>query len=532
MQQFIAKFGEQIEGVLSGFDRLVFRGTLRSLNIRLPQAGKPPIAIGMEQYLWNNGILFKDYGRHLKKVSEQVRQASLQAFQQAGLPVIYLPSSKDDKEQLARRLAAERNITRGPVCALSVLEPSPSFDHRGTHMVARVRPCQVLYHYQIHPKVGWMYGRIQTWFPFNVQIGLNGREWLARQLDRAGIRYQKAGNCLLQVADYQRAQELFQEQLHTHWPQLLDAIAGTLNPLHEEIFHQYPASYYWTCYQSEWATDVVFRDGQYLKRLMERLTRQAMLVYGCTDVMRFFDKKITKAGKIPNGFGGQLETDLKQREEGVRVKFHLNWNSVKFYDKAYTPLGNVLRAAETTINQAKDFRAYRPKEGGPETDLQWRPLRAGIADLNRRAEVSQKANERLINALAAVDESRTVQELTARIQKPVMWAERRVRALRPWGDDHPLLAAINHGEFFINGFRNRDLQTLLYSTPPASPQDTRRRSAAVSRKLRMLRAHGLIQKVPKTHRYQITPAGRGILIAVLTSANTSVNRLDRLSAAA
>jgi len=75
-----------------------------------------------------------------------------------------------------------------------------------------------------------------------------------------------------------------------------------------------------------------------------------------------------------------------------------------------------------------------PKEGGPEQDLQWRPMRKGIADLHRRAEVSQKANERLLDALASVDDTRSVEELTAGIQKPahLAWAESsRLAALGP-----------------------------------------------------------------------------------------------------
>ena len=60
----------------------------------------------------------------------------------------------------------------------------------------------------------------------------------------------------------------------------------------------------------------------------------------------------------------------------------------------------------------------------------------------------------------------------------------------------------------------------------------RRRSAAVSRKLRMLRAHGIVQKIPRTHRYQITDAGRAILLAVLTTARTSIHQLNQLPIAA
>lgn len=74
------------------------------------------------------------------------------------------------------------------MCALSCLEPSPTFEHYGTRMVLRVRPCLVLYHYSIDPEWGWMNARLQTWFPFQVQVCLNGCEWLARQMDREGLR--------------------------------------------------------------------------------------------------------------------------------------------------------------------------------------------------------------------------------------------------------------------------------------------------------------------------------------------------------
>ena len=84
----------------------------------------------------------------------------------------------------------------------------------------------------------------------------------------------------------------------------------------------------------------------------------------------------------------------------------------------------------------------------------------------------------------------------------------------------------------IHGFRNRDLQNLLYGAPADLPLERRRRSATISRKLRMLRAHGIIQKVPRTHRYQVIAAGRAILVAVLTTARTSVKQLNQLENAA
>jgi hypothetical protein len=533
MQQFIEKYGDQIQGVVTGWDRLVLRGSVRRLNYGWWDEGLQGfVARGMEEYLWQNKLLFKDYLQHVKQASEQVKSRSLEPFKRQNLPIVFLRSPTVNKDQLARRLAAERGIESGLVCAISALEPSPTFEHRRTHIIRRERPCHVLYHYQIHPRLGWMHTRIQTWFPFNIQVALNGREWLARQMDKARLRYRQEGNCFVWIEDYEQAGKLLRQQLETNWPELLNGFAQQLNPIHESIFEHYPASYYWTCYQSEWTTDVVFREEAFLKRLMPLLVRHGALSYRSSDVMRYFGRRVNQSGEIPANFKGTLQTDLKRHQEGERVKYSLNGNSVKFYDKAYSAVGSVLRGAETTINRVQDFRVYRPKEGGADDDLQWRGMRKGIADLHRRAEVSQKANERLLNALAKVDDSESVEELTSGIQKHTSWRGRRIRALRPWGEDKALCEAVNHGDFLINGFRNRDLQGLLYGAEVESPQERRRRSAAISRKLRMLRAHRLIQKVPRSHRYHVTDTGRAILIAVLTTARTSVHQLNQLPQAA
>ena len=532
MQQFIDKYNQQIRGVLTGFDRLVFRGSLRRLNYgHWNPALRAVVACGMEQYLWQNQILFKDYARHVKKVSEQIKQASLSRYKEQDLPVIFLRSPRTDKEALARQVAAQNKIRQGPVCAISSLEPSPTFEHRGIDIIRRERPCHVLYHYQIDPQLGWMHARIQTWFPFNIQIAVNGRHWLAQQMKKDHLRFRQQDNCLVWVADYQRAQQLLDQQLKTAWGELLDGFAAQLNPLHQSIFAQYPATYYWTCFQSEWTTDIVFRQADYLRRLMPLLVRHGLLSFSSSDVLRYFSKKVNQSGEIPGSFNGRLQTDLKTYREGERVKYRLNGNSTKFYDKAYTAWGSVLRGAETTINNVRGLCAYRAKEGGPPDDLQWRPLRKGIADLHRRAEISQKANERLLDALASVDDSTSVEELTASIQKPVRWRGRRLRAVHPWAEDFSLLVAILQGDWMIHGFRNRDLRAALYP-PPADKTRQRKQSAIISRKLRLLCAHSLIQRVQHTHRYQVTESGRLTVLAVLTTARTSLRQLNQLHLAA
>src|SRR6266849_5947534 len=103
---------------------------------------------------------------------------------------------------------------------------------------------------------GSMRARIQTWFPFYIHVCIHGREWLSRRMDREGLRYFRQENCFPWVEDIPRAQPLFQEQLQVNWADLLQPFAQRLNPLHEEIFRNYPTEYYWSGFQCEWATDI------------------------------------------------------------------------------------------------------------------------------------------------------------------------------------------------------------------------------------------------------------------------------------
>jgi len=521
MSEFTSKYAALIAGSLSGFDRLVFRGSLR--RIAYP--------FGLQGYLWANQVPLKNFGTHVNEISVRVKDAALECVQGAGRTVRYLQSSRDDKETIAREIAREQKITAGPVCALTCVEPCWGFDiHRNREtkkldLVQRSRKCLYVYQYWQHPVLGWLHARIETWFPFSIQICMNGREWLARQMDGAGMGYRQQDNCFPWVEDWEQAQQLMNTQLQANWPQLLDTIAHQLNPIHDEIFRRFPIQYYWSTYQSEWATDIVFHKAGDLRRLYPLFVYHAMTTFSSPDVLRFLGKKLTQAGEIPGHVVAEVTSDLKRRQEGVRIKHRYNQNSVKLYDKAYTSVGSVLRA-ELTMQDPEDFKVYRRPEGSPDSQLAWLRMRKGIADLHRRAEVSQKANERYLDALGCVDDSTSLQELLSPIERPVTWNGKRVRAVHPFEDqDRRLLEVISRGEFTINGLRNKDLQPLLYTTASQSAQEHRRRSSAISRKLRLLRAHHLIRKVPASHRYQVTLVGRQIATAVIAASNATVNTL-------
>ena len=519
MKQFIAKFESQIQGTLSGFDRVLFRGSLRRLTH----------SQGMKMYLIQNQILCKQYLDHVKKVSQDLKQASLEPFRHQQLPIQHIYDPKADKDQIARAFAAERNIQEGNVCALTCIELTPTFQHEKTTMAVRYRPTLMIYQYQIHPEWGWLHARIQTWFPFYIHVCINGREWLARRMERDGLGYVRQANCFPWVEDPQRAQRLLDEQLEVNWPERRQPIAERLNPLHAAIFRHFEAQYYWSSFQCEWATDVLLRPGT-LERLEPLLLRHGLLHFSPPDILRFFGRRIRLGGRVPERFSEEITTSLKVRILGARLKHWLQGNSLKGYGKAQTPVGDVFRV-ETMTGNVDVFKTYRPAEGGPEDQLQWRRMRRGVADLHRRACLSQRANERYLDAFAPLDDSTRMAELIGPLQQPCQYGKQRVRALHPFrADDYCLLQTINRGEFAINGLRNRDLQRLLYADVPADVQQKHRRSAAVSRKLRLLRAHGLIQKVPKTHRYQVTDAGRRAIAAALTIRQTSMATLNRVAA--
>jgi len=511
MERFVARYRSLVTSILSGFDRLVFRGTLIPL-IR---------ERGMYVFLKRSGVRLLDYKDYVLAMSERVKEGALRPAREYKRPIRFLQSSKIDKEAMAHQLFAESPVKVGPVCALSTVEPCSSFEYhlskdpelRG--LKPRLTKCLHVYQYQLHPVLGWVNARIQTWFPFNVQICLNGREWLARQMQRAGLRFKRQDNCFTWLEDPERAQCLMDEQLQTSWKALLTSIARALNPQHEQIFQAWPMDYYWSVYQSEWATDLCFKDPASLARIYPALVRHAMHHFQSPDVMRFLGRK------VHGRFLGELTTSFKNRPEGVRVKHWIDGNSLKMYDK----FGNL--RIETTLANPTPFKVFRPLSNDPGGRRTWRPLRKGIADLHRRAQVSQAANERYLHALANVDDDTTLADLFDQVAKPTTWHGRRVRPIHIGAkEDVELLAVVARGEFATNGFRNRDLRrTLEPESINSSKAEQRRASARVSRKLRLLRAHGLIQKVPRSHLYRLTSRGQLLTAALHAVRSSSIRKL-------
>jgi hypothetical protein len=440
----------------------------------------------------------------------------------AGRPVRYLPDPSASKEDLARAIAGRDGIGSGPVCLLSAVEPCWSFEVRRDRVAKklvlepRYRKCLHLYHYWMDERVGLVHVRVQTWLPLGVRVCLNGREWLCRQLDREGLGYDRRDNCLARVDDAGRAQELLDGQLRTDWPALLNRLADRAHPARAAalVLEGRPLEHYWSAEQTEWATDVMFDRPASLAALYPRLLRHGITALGCRDVLRFL-------GKRPDGrFRGEASGDLRTRPQGTRLKHRVNGNSVKVYDKQHS----VLRV-ETTVNDPGQFKAYRGTEADP-GDKKWRPLRKGVADLHRRAQVSQASNERYLAALAAADCPATLAEAAAPLCRAVTRGGRRYRALRPLHEpDTRLLDAVADGRWVVNGFRNADIRRELFGPDATDAKENRRRSGRVTRALALLRAHGLVKRVPRTRRWLPTDKGRRITTLLSAAQDASTEKL-------
>ena len=260
------------------------------------------------------------------------------------------------------------------------------------------------------PPYGFASVRRQTWFPYGIQIALNGREWLRRALDQERIAYVLHGNKFLHIADYDRAQQLLARQNDARWASLLNGFLPEVFPTMAQTLG--PLGYYWTLWQSEWATDYIFDRPTDLAPLTDSLMRQARLAGCCERVLRYFGRPVDAEGQPHPAAAPEVLSRAGRWHEGVRVRHGVDGNSVKVYSEHH-----VLRA-EMTMNNPAMFRVWRPVQSKPGGSKKRLALRKGIADIPLRAQVADEVNRRFTAQLATVRNDTPVRELLAEVTRP------------------------------------------------------------------------------------------------------------------
>jgi hypothetical protein len=523
---FTELYGDKIFGAIRGLDRVRFRGTIRWIANEQ----------GIRRFLGMQKVLLKNFKSWAQSKTDFVRKCCGERAEELGIPMMYLESGDINKEELAREIAAERGVRKdGSICMFSVVEPcwAPSVaGNRASKQLElrmRSRRCIWIYHYWDDPSLGFGHVRLQTWLPMTAQICLNGRHWLEKQLIANKVAYVKDGNCFPWIEDVGAAQGLLDEQLRTNWPQLLDHLTERLLPQFHSVFAPLDLEHYWSADETEFATDVMFKSVADLDQLFPALVHYGMKVSDSPAVMRYLGRRKPEqsgmgGGKAPR----EIRSDCRKLYEGLRIKHAINGNSIKSYNKS----GSVLRV-ETTINNTRDFKAFRHPDDDESKPASWQKLRKGVSDLHRRAQISSQCNDRYLDAVCAIQVDETLHEVMDGPCKPICRKNgQRHRALNPWSDeDFKLLTFLANGEHHLNGFRNRDLRQ--YFDPSCQDQHIsirRRLSGKATRMIRLLRAHGLIRKVPKANRYVLTKKGRKFSHALMAASTVETKQLTDIAA--
>jgi hypothetical protein len=513
MKLFVRKHAKKIKATLECFDRMLFRGYL-------------PIQSGwaMAQFLDQKDIRCPNLKDFLTENAARVNDHAKETAKKLGRPFQYL-SAPTRKEDLARKMAEKEGIQHGLVCVFSVLEPCRSFAFRFHTERPYVQParrkCLFIYFYFMDRHFGLIHVKLQTWFPMQIQVYVNGHEWLAHKLTTNKISFTKHDNVFVQIEDWQRAQRFADRFAGLNWPRILERYARRTNPLLKDLLHGY--QHYWVTSQSEYSTDIIFQSSSDLRELFPRLLSHSTLCFGAKEVMSFLGRKLT------GNFLGEIVSDMnagvwRRRIPGARVKHRVKENWLKMYDKA----GSVLRI-EMVINSPEEFKVRKRVTRRGKEVMEWVPMRKSVAYLFRYQEVSRRANRRYLDALAVVDDPMpAIQQLDEVTTRKTTASGRGVRAFNPLSrNDTLLFKAMMAGEHCIRGFSNADIRAHLEGSPHLRDlvDFPRRQSAKVSRILSHFHAHKLIAKIPRTRRWRATDRGMRVMAASLCLRDTAFPEL-------
>lgn len=505
MNMFVAKFRDIVKGIITGFDRIVFKGSILPLMY----------AKGAMSFCRTHGIRNKDFKAWaMDQTGQVVASAESYAREHCGHGIIPILSSKIRKEELAHKRQQELGTQSGLIGVYSALESCWSYKAQYSAQAGHPQlrrdwmKCKHLYFYLDHAQYGFMNIRLQTWFPYHLQVCLNGREWLRRSLEQEGVDFVARGNKFLHIDDYDLAQRLLDRQLDTRWESMLSGFLADVFPSKQAILGPY-LSYYWTLWQSEWATDLIFPSPKAISPIMDSLLRHAFMTGTGERVLRYLDRPMKKDGTPRADMNHEVMSKLLDFHDGLRVRHWVDANSVKCYNEL-----NLLRV-ETTVNQPGMFHVHRHTQGqGRSESKRLLPMRKSVADVVVRTQVSQEINDRFMDNLATVQCETPVGALLDEVVKPVKKEGHRVRALDPTGKDRALLQAIRDPIFCIAGLSNKALREKLSSKKGYKDMTEKQLSAKMTRQLHLLREHGLIRKLPRRKKYIMTQKGRELTSAL------------------
>lgn len=496
------QYADKINGVFSFFDRMIIKGHIRQF---FSLSGK-------KHFLSYNNVLLKDFSSYANTVTEKLCTHVEEYTKGLNRPLIYLTSSKVSKEQTALEQMKNSPIEDGLICTLSVVEYCSTLQpiknkETGLLNLENVnRKCKYYYFYFKDKTLGFMHVKLQTWFPFQIQVYINGREFMRHLFDENDITYTMYDNSFLYISDVAKAQELADKFDSEKLCRMLDMFAKKLNPYLETIIKSFNQGYFWCVDQCEYATDVMFKSREDLEDIFPSLVEHAFYDFKCEDVFSFMGRKLDPK------FQGEVVSDYRKRPEGYRIKHRMKSNSIKMYDKF-----SVLRI-EMTINDPREFKTRKEvqhKDGT--TSMRWSPMGKSISNLYRYAEVSKASNKRYLAALNNIIPKGSIEKELNGVCGKITINGKSYTGFNVWEQNtYRLFCELSNGSYLIRGFTNSDIRNAYWNREAPNDKTNRNR---MTRLFAKLRAHGLVKKVPHSLRYHITDKGRRIMGALIEIRN-------------
>jgi len=334
------------------------------------------------------------------------------------------------------------------------------------------------YIYAVDRDFGPFFLKFCSYFPYTGRLCLNGHEYAKQQLKRKDINYEPLDNGVLSCENVKRLQGicdgLSAEKIDALLRKWLRRLPHPFTAADRQAGYRYRLS----ILQAEFSLTQVLDRPVHGRMFFEEVIRENLDLGRPDEVQLIFGRKIIRT--TPGRFRTRIVT------EGVTPSVHVYYKNTRI--KQYHKEGRALRT-ETTINNPWDFRVNK-----------------GIANLPRLREIGFAANRRLLEVERVSHDCMLAEETFQKINGPVQVNGQRASALR-FADPrvHPLWHALLLFRLQPQGFRNADLRQHVAALSGRNPEQIGQGS--MTYQLRRLRLHGMIERVPKTHRYRVTPLG-------------------------
>jgi hypothetical protein len=339
------------------------------------------------------------------------------------------------------------------------------------------------YVYCVDRDFGPFFLKFSSYFPYTAKLCLNGHEYAKRQLAQKGIGFEALDNGVLRCDDPKRLQAicdgLSAEKIDALLRKWLRLLPHPYTAADRRAGYRYQIS----ILQAEFSLTQVLDRPVTGRVFFEEVIRENLDLGRPSQVQLIFDRRVSKT--TPGRFRTRVITD------GVVPSLHVDYKKTRI--KQYHKEGRALRT-ETTINDTRDFGIGKL-----------------LKNLPALRQIGFQANRRLLDVQKISHDCWIGEDAFDKVVRPIEVDGQRAAALR-FGDPRvqALFAVLVVFSLQLRGFTNQEMRLLLAQLLGLDPANYP--VGRMTYDLRRLRLHGILERIPRSHRYQLTPEGLRIAL--------------------